>query len=626
MLLSIDVLIQFVIFCVVTATGNYSTYLRIPQETVIPTHYNLWIRPDFSKDIFEGEVKIYLRCNQASDKICLHSKHLNISETFLNQKKAIVGSEDEDKICIEYQDGYRVERGDHQVHIKYTGEISEGNTTGFRKAACGNGVIKYIYVTDFEPIHARTVFPCIDEPPFKATFSIRLTSPNDTFKAISNMPVIGTFKTPKGTVYDFMPSVPMSTYLVSFAFTEFSYYEEPYQELDRSIPIRVYGTNTSKENNGFAVESAKKALEFFTEYTKLEYPIPKLDMIEFRRQESTATENWGLITFREGLLSKSFRYYSDDQMKIVICHEISHFWFGNLVTNQWWNDIWLQEGFATYMSYKMIAKEKGTTQVKQMKDYALDKHYYNELYAPTKSVVSSLMKERDIFDKFTDIVYDKAAGVLLMLEDVVGEEKFKKIVQAFLKSHIYKTVTTNDFLVAVETVVPHINLRGFLESYLFQNRFPVVSIQMEGDKYVLTQQACETVARYSSTTNEKWTIPITYISNKSNATTVVWLDKDMETLEVEEPGAKWVMFNPFGIGMYKLNMSRDVWKNIAEHFEVKMRSENRHEKVYLMANAIDPSFHCFAFQKDYIQLNLFSVRCINQEERRYGKVYANGDL
>nr|CAH7734839.1 unnamed protein product [Callosobruchus chinensis] len=386
------------------------------------------------------------------------------------------------------------------------------------------------------------------------------------------MPIISSFKTPKGTVYDFMPSVPMSTYLVSFAFTQFPYYEERYQELDRSIPIRVYAMNTSKENNGFAVECAKKALEFYTEYTKLEYPIPKLDMIEFRRQDSSATENWGLITFKEGLLSKSFKYYSEEQMKIVISHEISHFWFGNLVTNHWWNDIWLQEGFATYMSYKLLAKEKGSSQVKQMKDQALDRHYYNELYVPTASVVSPLMKERDIFEKFTDIVYDKAAYVLLMLEDVVGEEKFKKIIQAFLKGHVYKTATTNDFLVTVETVVPHINLRSFLESYLFQNKFPVVSIQMQGDKYVLTQQICETISK-TSPSNGRWTIPITYISNKSNATKVVWLDKDMETLEVEEPGAKWVMFNPYGIGMYKMNMTKNFWRNIEKHFEVNMTPE-----------------------------------------------------
>ncbi|KAG5884358.1 hypothetical protein JTB14_030797 [Gonioctena quinquepunctata] len=555
---------QLVIYLGIVFSSEGS--FRLSPE-ITPNHYSIKIRPDFDNEIFHGEVKIYVNTKSDLQNITLHSAELNITNVKINQKTAVYSYEQDEKLAVKFENE-DVQPGEHIVFIQYFGKLSQANV-GFIKAPYEYyGKKKYIYVTELEPTYARNVFPCFDEPAFKAKFNVRLVAPNDTFKAISNMPEIAKFSTSEGVVYDFATSVKMSTYLLSFTFTDYTYYEEFLNlDDDRKIPIRIYTLNASRENNAFAVECTKNAIKFYSEYTNISYPLPKLDMIEYNRTESAATENWGLITFREGLLTPSLHVYSKSQIKIVIYHELSHFWFGNLVTNSWWNDIWLQEGFATYMSYKLSAMEENTTQVEEMKSFQFDDFFENEISFPTSSIVSYLSNTTDILGKFNSIIYEKGAGVILMLEDLIGEEKFKQSIRKFLSAHAFGSATTNDFITVVEEIVPDVNIRSFLESFLYQNKFPVVEVKnFENGTYILKQKVCLTVEK-DERMDRKWTIPITYITDQIAQPKLVWFDRDTDKLEIQEKEAKWIVFNPQGKGMYKTVLPGNMWKTVAKYFQ-----------------------------------------------------------
>nr|XP_023025406.1 glutamyl aminopeptidase-like [Leptinotarsa decemlineata] len=463
--------IVFLLGLVVTcSTGGYSSY-RLSSE-IIPNHYSIKIRPDFDNEIFFGEVRIYVRTKTDLQDIILHSSKLNITEVHINEIKAIFSLEQDDKLSVKYENE-TLQPGEHTVHISYSAPLIE-TTYGFIKASYEYYEEKmYLYVTELEPTHARKVFPCFDEPSFKAKFNIRLISPNKTYKAISNMPEI------------------------------------IIKENDRNVPVRIYTRNANEENNSFAANCTKRAITFYSEYTNISYPLPKLDMIEYNRTESAATENWGLITFREGLLTTTLNVYSKSQIKLVIYHELSHFWFGNFVTNDWWNDLWLQEGFATYMSYKLLAQDENQTQVEEMKSFQVDDFFEIEINFPTAPIVSYLASDKDISDKFNGVIYDKGAFLLLMLENVIGEEKFRLSIQKFLKKHAFGTATTNNFISVVEEMSPEVNVRSFMESYLYQSKFPIIIVTtLENGTYVLKQGVCKTIDSAKSK-GGRWTIPVT---------------------------------------------------------------------------------------------------------------------
>uniref|UniRef100_A0A6P7GQD8 Puromycin-sensitive aminopeptidase-like n=1 Tax=Diabrotica virgifera virgifera TaxID=50390 RepID=A0A6P7GQD8_DIAVI len=336
---------------------------RLNLSEAVPTTYEIVIKPDLDNNVFHGQVIIYVVTKENLNGITLHSDELNITDVYINQIKGYYVENTDERITVKYNSG-SIQPGKHTLLFKYSGKFRTDPSRGLVKALYEyNGTKEYVYVTDLEPNWARKVFPCFDEPAFKAKYHIKLVSPNETYVAISNMPEITKFRTSYGIVHEFAPSVPMSTYLVAFAFTNFPYYTETLEYKGRLIPIRIFTVNASKENNEFVMQCAKAALSFYSDYTDISYPLPKVDLIEYKRKATAATENWGLITFRQGILTIPLRIYTKSQIKLITYHEISHFWFGNLATIAYWNDIWLKEGFATYMEYKLSAQDNNITQV-----------------------------------------------------------------------------------------------------------------------------------------------------------------------------------------------------------------------------------------------------------------------
>ncbi|CAG9760810.1 unnamed protein product [Ceutorhynchus assimilis] len=617
-----DHTIVLILFGVQIITAKELTY-RLSRD-VIPKHYSLKLQPDIDAETFRGEVTITIYSTAEKERIILHSLNLNITFAEINQHPAKVEELEDARIAVSFINRGHIQPGEHLIRFKYHGRLYE--QFGLRKASYKYNSHKgHLIVNEFEAHHARKAFPCFDEPNFKARFNVRLITPNDSYIALSNMPEIGRYPFSEGILYVFATTVKMSTYLVSLAITDYTYYEEMFVHNNKTIPIRVYTYNASKENNHAAIEAAMISIRYYNDYTGLDYPLPKLDMIEYDKGKVTATETWGLIQFKEGLLTTDLDIYDAFQCHLVIFHELGHFWFGNLVTNDWWNDLWLQEGFATFMSYKMIAEREdvGISKLFRLIEVIdMDTQFREDKLQLVSYLHSTDYMENDKL--FDGIVYTKGAYLLRMLEVLVGEKLFQQIVRNFLKNHEFGTVTTNDLIQEFEDQVPYMDIRSFMESYIYQYGHPVLNVDDSSEKYVLSQ----ILANNSS---NKWTIPISY-AYANNTTGYIWFDREAETITLDKSvDSEFMLFNLGSKpGIYIVNytdtMLRNILDNIGnfpledlETFEDNMKV--LYQMKYINCDTVLEFFGAMQNQSTYNSLFFYAVLDVFQSISCYKQEY-----
>ncbi|KAJ3643137.1 hypothetical protein Zmor_025865 [Zophobas morio] len=584
-------ILVLIVCCVVVKSSPICSHPKYRLSgNVKPTFYSIKIHPDLEAEVFTGEVFIHIKAEQSVEFIEFHLNrdYLTIETIFFDSKKLFNNCH-----CSLPSDGYGYEfaeselikivrggkkliaPGAHIIYIKYEGKFSK-TTEGLFKVGCSkNGTtLNYLLVTDFQPTYARRVFPCFDEPAFKARFQVNLVVPNPTHVALSNMKPMKIFETSAGTVYKFETTPPMSPYLVSFAITEPSYSE---YEDDKYTPYRLYAFNASNYNDTRLLEFSSRVIRFYSDYTKFPYMLPKLDFIGFDRFDSSATENWGLVTFNTSLLSPENDVYDDYQKKAVIAHELAHFWFGNLVTNDWWDDIWLHESIATYMGLKAEEVILDNQATKYFPTIYMENLYWLERTKLTTPVVNFQEIPSEVRKNFNDITYNKGAAVLRMLE-VVLKEKMHEVFVQFVAKFAFKTVTTSDFIDTVMSVTSDAGVREFMESYLYQNQFPVIFVDEDGDNWVLRQESYgfnPSLNRADFSARHRWTIPIWYITDCYNST-VTWFYKDQETLTIPKNNATWVKLNYQQMGFYRVRYCDSLWAALIEHDKELELYESNH--------------------------------------------------
>jgi aminopeptidase N len=533
---------------------------RLPQVAV-PENYRLNFAPDLDKGKFAGEETIKVKLLKPASQIVLNAADLEFQEASITsagatRKAAITFDKETETATLAVEKPLAA--GLATVHIHYTG-ILNSEMRGFYMGKDDQGR-KYA-ATQFESTDARRAFPSFDEPAYKATFDITVVA-DKGHTVISNTSVISDKPGPgdlKHTV-TFSTSPKMSSYLAAFVVGDFEYIEGS----SDGIPIRVYSTPGKKQLGTFALEATENFVRYFDHYFGIKYPYGKLDLIGLPDFSAGAMENIALITSREALLQLDDQRASLGQRKavaITVSHEIAHQWFGDLVTMQWWDDVWLNEGFANWMESKPV--EAWKPEWEPVLDEVNGDPINSTLgalgvdsLATTRSIQQPAETPDQIQELFDGIAYGKTGAVLRMLEAYLGPETFRAGVNEYLKQHAYGNSTANDFWTTLAKVSKK-PVDTIMPTFVKQPGVPMLSInaQCSGNSTkvsVAQQRYFFDRTAFDASSDQLWQIPVCMRTSQGagNAPRCELLTKKEDTFTI--PGCPaWVLANAGGTGYYR---------------------------------------------------------------------------
>lgn len=549
---------------------------RLP-EIARPQNYKLTFTPDLENAKFEGDETIAILVSKPTSEITLNAVDIDFHDVTISsggaQQKAKVTPEKEKEMVV-----LSVEKpladGPATVHITYTGTLNS-EMRGFYLGKDDQGR-KYA-ATQFESTDARRAYPSFDEPDYKATFDITAVAPKGMV-AISNQKVASDTPGPgdKHTV-KFATTPKMSSYLAALVVGNFEYIEG---EAD-GIPIRVYATSGKQDLGKFALESAEHILSYYDKYFGIKYPYGKLDLVGLPDFSAGAMENTGCITFRDVLLLIDEKQGSVDLRKTiasVIAHEMAHQWFGDLVTMKWWDDIWLNEGFATWMSSKPVEAWKPEWNFNLDDVSAAGGTMNVDSLANTRPIHQAAETPAQIQELFDGIAYGKAAAVLHMLESYLGEETFRAGVNAYLKQHQYGNATAADFWDA-QARTSKKPVDKIMPTWVQQPGLPIINVKAQcsgnSTSVALSQKRYYfDRTKFSEPDDQLWQVPLCLRGSADSAPKCELLTKREETFTL--PGCStWVLGNAGATGYYRVGYQPEVVRDLASNAETKLSPAER---------------------------------------------------
>lgn len=473
-------------------------------DQFIPEHYDLSLTLEREARHFKGTVTIHGTSQPGAQHIVLHSKDLAIESVTLDGRNADFASSDNDELFItqpEFNDGK------HILVIGFSGQITDTMHGLYPCYYEHDGIKKELLATQFESHHAREVFPCIDEPAAKATFDVTLTTEKDV-TVLGNMPVASQVADGGLLVTTFDRTPRMSTYLLAWTTGELHCKTATTKG---GVEVNIWATPAQPaESLDFALDIATRTIDFFDDYFGVAYPLPKSDHVALPDFSSGAMENWGLITYREiALLADpaTTSIASKHYIATVIAHELSHQWFGNLVTMQWWNNLWLNESFATLMEY--IAVDALHPEWNVWLDFATMESIAalrRDSIDGVQAVQVDVNHPDEISTLFDGaIVYAKGARLLRMLQQYIGHEAFQAGLKEYFKSHAYSNTVGDDLWRALSDASSK-DIATFMNTWISQSGYPVLSVSKQNDQITLSQQQFFTGPHQPS--DKLWPIPL----------------------------------------------------------------------------------------------------------------------
>lgn len=535
-----------------------------------PEHYKVSIQPDAKKLTFVGSVEISGNLLPESTKLALHIKDLVVTSVLYNDQNLdykIDSSHEE--LAISLPDKIK---GNICLVIDFEGEITKPMHGLYPCIGRDGGII---LATQFESHHAREVFPCIDEPEAKATFDLTIISPDKQI-VLGNTPIKNSSSEGGTTTTEFERTPIMSTYLLAFTIGDVVAKEATTRD---GVIVRAWATPDQANFTDFALDVAIKTLEFYNNYFEIPYPLDKCDMIALPDFASGAMENWGLITFRETCMlvdPANTSLATKQYVAMVVAHELAHQWFGNLVTMSWWTDLWLNEGFASWIEYMAIDEifpewNMWTQFIADEQQAALRLDALKNTH-PIEVEVKHPDEIRTIFDT---ISYAKGSSVIHMLHAYLGAEDFRKGLVYYLKKYAYKNTVTTDLWDAL-SVVSGKPVAGFMSAWTSQPGFPLVIVKETPEGLSLKQEHFFANPAQRSGT-QIWQVPL--LSD----------DISIQTLSEKQATAKLTTKQTYKInmgqaGFYHTKYPKDHYPKLGVLVEKGMLAET--DRLGLLADAL----------------------------------------
>uniref|UniRef100_A0A3B5MAT6 Aminopeptidase n=1 Tax=Xiphophorus couchianus TaxID=32473 RepID=A0A3B5MAT6_9TELE len=588
---------------------------RLPGY-LVPEFYNitLWPRlkpnPNSNLYIFTGWSAVQFECLEATDLILIHSNKLNYTEMKDEHFVKGVSVPNIKSTWLQLQTQYLVIQlmgkltpgQKYQLHAQFTGELADDLAGFYRSEYKEDGVTKIVATSQMHPTNARKTFPCFDEPAIKAVFHLTLIHPTGTI-ALSNEQKFAFDSGPKTLLQTtFEATEKMSTYLLAIIVSDYAHLMSGNQ-IGHWFHIRIWARKKAiKEGQGnYALNVTGPILDFFQAYYNISYPLRKSDQIALPDFYFGAMENWGLVTYRETNLLYDPETSSNSNKETtvtIIAHELAHMWFGNLVTLRWWNEVWLNEGFASYVSYLGADYAEPDWNVKDLivlddvqKVFAVDALVSSH---PLTSKEDSINLPGQIMEQFDTISYSKGAAVLRMLSDFLSESVFKQGLSSYLRHFSYGNTIGSDLWKHLQTAVQDNNVSlprqvdAIMNRWVRQMGFPVVTIDtstgiVSQNHFLLVPESNVTVESFGFFRYE-WMIPVRWM--KDGATKDIWWLLEKKGVQLWT-GPSWVLANINVTGYYRVNYDLGNWERLFSQFNTD------HQVIPLInrAQLVDDAFN-----------------------------------
>ncbi|KAF6199081.1 hypothetical protein GE061_007106, partial [Apolygus lucorum] len=561
--------------------------VRLPQFAK-PSRYHINIHPNLTTFDVKGQVTIDFQVDKDTYFIVLNSQNLTITDKIVTERRKnrspslqvarMLEYPPRQQLYLELKDKLR-KKTNYTIVMRFTTRLGK-EMEGFYISSYTNkeGEKRYLATTHFEPTYARSAFPCFDEPQFKAKFKVSIF--RDRFHiSLFNMPIISTeeagFYMGTGLLRDdFQESVEMSTYLVAFVVCD---YQNIRKTTARGVSVAVYAPPDLLPQAQFALNTATAMMDHYERYFNIAYPLPKQDLIAIPDFGVGAMENWGLITYRETSILYDATQTSaaaHQWVAVVVAHELAHQWFGNLVTMRWWNDLWLNEGFASYLEYLTV--DYIMPGWNMMEQFVLDKTQAGlDLDALSNShpISVAVHDPTEIEAIFDTISYSKGASLLYMMEKFLGQDTLKSGLNDYLNTHKFGNADTKDLWAVMSKHANHsIHVKNIMDTWTRQMGFPLIHITREGttvsasqSRFLLTPEPRNenntALHEPKSPYHYKWYVPLSYITDTNDELETVWMNMTDVKFEINS-SVSWMKANVNQSGFYRVNYDPEMWDSL----------------------------------------------------------------